>query len=383
MRKIYFILLAICIISFTGCNQKPKVEGKYSKYFSSEEPVDLSDVVKIYEKAEKDSAHYDVLSALLGKKSDSYNYMLVISDTSSAIHLPQYAKNTQPFLSKAEDFYNSCQYAFNIWSDYELWLTTYSDWDIANKEEVEAGIKGISENCIRDSKMRVAARKYKEDLLKQIENASEDGDEAYNKGSEILNNFITSFNTRAYKFYNNEDKFVDSLDSMAKELRNTTKDIYDEYARTDSLKRNVMMLKALNNCETFDEQCSLLLNWADSKLSYYDDEWIEAVAYRLIDSGKYNPCLNDIWILWRSQFQTVYCGSSHGSCIPNDFYNKVREKCYLTCLKRINAYPKDVFAMNCAASIGGRCNLERFGRYPFGNQAAADEIEILPTRYDN
>lgn len=387
MRKICFVLLAAFVVLFAaGCKETPKAELKYGKYFSSEEAVDLSDVIEIYEKAEraeKDGVHYDALSALLGKNPNAYHYTQVFKDNSSMIRLPQYAKSNHPFLSKAEIFYNSCRYTFDIWTDYELWLVEYNDNDfVAVDGDVTECISNISEGCIGDGAVRAAARGYKADLLKLMSDMPEDIDEAYAQGHEALEAIVTSLNDAvAYQFYANEEMFVDSLDSMATEMRGITKGIYEEYVKTDSLKRNKMMLKALNDCDTFDEQCSLLLNWADSKLSWYDDEWIEPVAFRLISSGKYNPCLNDIWIMWRSMFQTVYCGSSQTSCIPNDYYNKLRKKCYTTCLKRIASYPDDIFAMNCAASIGGRCNLERFGKYPFGNQAAADEIEILPARY--
>ena len=272
---------------------------------------------------------------------------------------------------------------FDVWTDYEQWLLSYNGEEIASEDELVAGISKMDEAGIGDAEIRAAAKEYKSALLKLMNDAPENADEAYDQGLEALDAFGTSLNAKAYRFYSDEDKFLESLDSMATEMRGMTKNKYAEYVKTDSLKRNEMMLKALDDCDSFDEQCSLLLNWADSKLSLGDSEWIAAVAYRLIDSGKYNPCLNDIWIMWRSLFQIVYCGSSFSSGIPNDFYNKLRAKCYIVCLKRINSYPDDVFAMNCAASIGGRCNLERFGRYPFGNQAAADEIEILPNRYGN
>ena len=50
----------------------------------------------------------------------------------------------------------------------------------------------------------------------------------------------------------------------------------------------------------------------------------------------------------------------------------MRKKCYRTCLKRIEQHPHDIFAMNCAASIGGRVNLNRFGEYLFGNEAVVE-----------
>ena len=58
----------------------------------------------------------------------------------------------------------------------------------------------------------------------------------------------------------------------------------------------------------------------------------------------------------------------------------MRKKCYLTCLKRIKKYPNDVFAMNCAAAVGGRVNINRFGQSMFGNEAVLEKHTILSGR---
>ena len=55
--------------------------------------------------------------------------------------------------------------------------------------------------------------------------------------------------------------------------------------------------------------------------------------------------------------------------------------CYVSCLKRIADHPDDVFAMNCAAAIGGRTNLNRFGQNYFGNETMIEEALMMPNRY--
>lgn len=381
LRYSFFAILCLLIVS--ACNEKPTV-GMYSKYFANEDPVDLSDLLEIKWKSEKAEAdttkHYDLLSALLGKNAASYAYYYIATDTSSAIQLPEFANSKDPFLSRAEAFYNSCQFAFNIWRDYEIWLTEYSKDELEHEPEVTKGINGISENCIRNTKIRPAAKKYKERILDIIKSPN-NADEAYEQANKAMADFTDVVEDEAYKFYANEEQFVDSLDSMTNELKGMTLSAYDEYVMTDSVRRVNYILHRLNHCKTFDEQCSLLLNWADSPLSKEEDEWITAVAYRLINSGKYNPCLNTLWIMWRSLFQPLYCGMSHSSPIPNDFYNSMRKKCFMTCINRLKEHPDDVFAINCASSIAGRVNLNRFGDFVFGNQAAAEEIHILPNRY--
>ena len=61
-------------------------------------------------------------------------------------------------------------------------------------------------------------------------------------------------------------------------------------------------------------------------------------------------------------------------------YEEQNENRYRTCLKRIEQHPHDIFAMNCAASIGGRVNLNRFGEYLFGNEAVVEKHTMLSGR---
>lgn len=390
MKKLLIFPLALlaAAATLTGCKKASAPAGKFAEYFAGEEAVNLNDLIRIYEKyeeSEKNGIQYDVLSALMGKNLDAYDYTTLFGDTDFAIHLPQYAGSRQPFLARAEEFYNTCQYAFNIWTDFDIWTAGIRDYSLEDSEEIISSIKGISDNVVRDRQTRTAAKLYKDKLLRLMGKNSYDDEEAdsvFSASNEALGDMSAAIEKEAYMFYGDEDRFIDSLHAMRNELDSMTAKAYNKYVRTDSLKRVRKMLRSLNACETFDEQCSLLQNWANNELSMQDDEWIVAVAYKLLDSGKYNPTLNDIWIMWRSLFQQFCCGSSHSSSIPNDFYNGLRRKCYLTCLKRIEQHPGDVFAMNCAASIGGRTNLDRFGQYPFGNQATADEMEILPGRWE-
>ena len=55
--------------------------------------------------------------------------------------------------------------------------------------------------------------------------------------------------------------------------------------------------------------------------------------------------------------------------------------CFTTCLERIARHPNDVYAMNCAAVLGGRSNMNRFGQNYFGNEAMIEMMLMLPNRY--
>lgn len=141
------------------------------------------------------------------------------------------------------------------------------------------------------------------------------------------------------------------------------------------------MLGELATCRDFDEQCSLWRNWANCDKPGFDDEWILAVGRALMESGNYSPILHRIWITWRAINQGLYFGSSRDSSIPNHYYNEYRKMCYISCLKRIENHPDDIYAMNCAAAIGGRTNMNRFGQNYFGNEAMIERAMMMPNRY--
>lgn len=378
------IIAMTLLLTMTEC--KKEIGNQYREYFENDDAVSLKDVIDIYDKyakAKENSTDFDLFAALYGKEAvsriDEYE---IVSDTTFALQLPQYAASTHPFLSKAEVFYNSCLLTFNVWSNHDLWLAGVENVELEETKDIVAGINAISEDCIRDMELRKAAKTYKDGIVIMMKRSFEEWDED-DHPMNLLSAFVDKINTKSYKFFTDEDKFVDSLNAINNELLDATNAIMELYGQTEADKRLEMMLHSLDDCSTFDEQCSLLLNWANSPEAELEDEWIVAVAERLMNSGKYNPCLNNIWLIWRCLYQYNYCGISRGSYIPNSVYNDMRKKCYLTCLKRIEMHPDDIFAMNCAAAIGGMVNINRVGQYKFGNQAAIDKYMYLSGRYSN
>lgn len=370
------ILLATVLLILALCSCAKGGDGKYSGYFEDGKPVDLSDVLNVYvehKKAEADSVEYDLAKVLEGGAAEDYDGIELIDNADFAIQLPQCANSTNPFLSRAEVFYNSCLFAFNVWSNYEMWIR-----ELTGTKETCTAIQGIGTGCIENLAIRSAAKVYQDSLILKMKTSDEQRDV---DAMGLLMSYSTKIESQAYRYYTNEEAFVDSLDAMTKELADKTRTQFELYKRADADKRLELMLHLLSDCKTFDEQCSLLLNWADCEESEVEDPWIVAVAGRLLRADKYNPCLNNLWIIWRCLFQTEYYGISRDSSIPNDFYNEMRKRCYLTCLKRIEAHSDDVFAMNCAAAIGGRVNINRFGEFPFGNEAPTEAFYSMPNRY--
>ena len=381
--KWFGIIAMILLMTMTGC--KKGMGTLYRGCFENDDAVSLKDIIKIYDKyasAKEDSTDFDLFAAFYGQDAaDNVLEYEIVSDTAFALQLPEYAISNHPFLSNAEVFYNSCLLAFNVWSNHELWLRGCDGFELAEEKDVVDGIKAISEVCIRDKELRQAAKTYKDSIVIMMKRTPEEwGEEEHSM--DLLITFGNKIEAKSYKYFTDEKKFVDSLNAMTKELADATKPTLELYRKVEADKRVEMMLHSLNDCSTFDEQCSLFLNWADSPEAELENEWIVAVAEKLMNSGKYNPCLNNIWIIWRCLYQYCYGGISRDSSIPNSIYNDMRKKCYLTCLKRIEKNPNDVFAMNCAAAVGGRVNINRFGQNMFGNEAVIEKHTYLSGRDD-
>ena len=374
MRNVIFLLL--CTIILANCGEKENQE-----LFDYSAPVDLSAILSAYDQyqnSEAENRDSTTTQMIIGDLPDDGYYLF--GDTSFVLRLPEYEKSKQPFLVNAEDFYNSCALAWNIWSNYEIWFRGHTSNILADDDDVNQGIRDISVKIIMDSDVRNAAQVYKDSLI-QLMSISREIWAEDNGSMDILMAFSGVIESKAYKFYDDEDTFVNSLDSVTEIAESMAVDKFQHYINASDDERLKVILGELSTCQNFDEQCSLWRNWANCEESTIENEWVIAVGKTLMDSGNYSPLLHRIWITWRALCQGTCYGTSRDSTIPNHYYNEYRKKCYVTCLKRIERHPHDVYAMNCAATIGGRTNINRFGQNSFGNEAMIEGAIMMPKRY--
>ena len=371
------ILAAMCCaVSLISCG-----EEKESDLFDYSKPVDLSTILQAYDRYQ----HYEgenkdsILYTKIGLELPEDEFYL-FEDTSFVLRVPEYDDSKQPFLANAEDFYNSCALSWNVWSNHEVWYRGHTADLLRYDEEVKNSIEAVSVNIIKDKEVRKAAQDYKDSLLKLMKSEPDDWGEDVNP-MELLISFGDVVESKAYKFYDDEDAFVESLDSVMDIAEGMVMEKFQHYLDASEDDQVQVMLGELATCRNFDEQCSLWRNWANCDKSSIDDEWIAAVGSALMESGNYSPILHRIWITWRAISQGLYFGSSRDSSIPNQYYNEYRKMCYVSCLKRIERHPDDIFAMNCAAAIGGRTNMNRFGQNYFGNEAMIERAMMMPKRY--
>lgn len=200
---------------------------------------------------------------------------------------------------------------------------------------------------------------------------------------DLVISFGDVIESKAYKFYDDEETFVISLDSVMDVAEGLAMDRFQHYLDASEDDQLGVILGEIAACSNFDEQCSLWRNWANCKKSSIEDDWLIGVGMALMKSGNYNPDLHRIWITWRALCQSHFFGASRDSSIPNNFYNEFRKTCYISCLKRIEEHPKDIYAMNCAAALGGRTNMNRFGQNYFGNEAMIESAMMMPNRYQS
>lgn len=372
----YCLITLLLALSMLGCANK-----EHADLFDYSKPVDLLYILQAYE-WQKDYEEDDKDSILTEKIAPGLpeDDIYLFEDTSFVLRVPEYAASKQPFLANAEDFYNSCCLSWNIYSNYEVWYRGHTSDLLRDDNDVIQSIKNMSIDIIHNKDVRNAARLFKDSLLFLMEKTPDQWKENVD-----AMNYVVSFGDvvehNAYKFYDDEEAFVNSLDSVVDIAEGMAMDRFQHYLDASEEVQLKVILGELAACQNFDEQCSLWRNWANCNKSDIEDEWLVSVGIALMKSGKYSPILHRIWITWRSICQCIYYGASRDSAIPNQYYNEFRKMCYLSCLKRIAAHPSDRYAMNCAAAIGGRTNMNRFGMNCFGNECMIEGVMMMPKRY--
>jgi len=101
-----------------------------------------------------------------------------------------------------------------------------------------------------------------------------------------------------------------------------------------------------------------------------DDAYEIAISkYKaILEQNKYSIYLFEAWLKWRLVSQQHVYGLSKTSDIPNNQYDKMREKVALTILDYITKNDKDEMAINEFLLMATHDIVKRFGKYPYGNQ---------------
>ncbi len=390
MKLKVLIWLAATAMVLAGCRER-----KYAEYLEYSPAIDLTDIASAYERytSQGDNANeFELMGKLREDKYRNLSKEMRVQSPAEMhsffegrkymIGLPQYANSQNPFLATAEDLYNSSAIVWNVWSNYELWTRTWFEVDDASeyRRTVQQSIMSIDANLLRSDTLRTVAEWYKSYMSEAL-NASSyemDDDSVPFAARDSMLHVIGRY---SYSYYDNREAFSSLVDSILGACLDLSEARIQRYNQASKDQRLGVAIAELTSCETFDEQCSFLLLWANNEYSVPDNEWIMAVSERLMQSGNYNPLLSYVWLTWRCISQYERWGMSCDSFIPNGYYNDFRRICYQSCLKRIEACPADHFAMNCATLLACTENLKRLGSSMFGNEAVVEMINTMPNRY--
>ena len=408
MKHAYPFLALTCALCLFGCQNGQKAPEEQQEaeeqqetkeqqeaeeviqyaFFEYDQPVDLSDLYRVYDWVERGEYDRDDFDSLLMLKlfpdlparyTDEFGDLLFENKT-YALRIPEYKNSPNPFLAQAESFYNSCALAHTVWSDYESLVSVYTildgdDESIAEcRKDYERAVKKTRVDYIADEDLREGARQFRDSMALLIA-AGPDGDVA-NRLFATYSGLISQ-KAADYLFYEDREAFIDSL-KRTDFLLGTVEEKLRRYQESKEHQVRVM-LEELCSCQTFDEQCALWRNWANCPPPMNnEDRWIAAVGCRLMSGGRFSPILDDVWTVWRAMMQPFF-GFSISSDIPNVYYNIYRKKCYVTCLKHIERFPNDPYAMNSAAVLYGYHNMSRFGFY--GNAGYMEYMQQLGQRF--
>jgi hypothetical protein len=145
--------------------------------------------------------------------------------------------------------------------------------------------------------------------------------------------------------------------------------------KTTNLKDALMLLDKLTKQTTdFQEYSIYQIELADQYVKHSDSlgnnaNEIAISKYKtILDQKKYSIYLFEAWLKWRLVTQQHIYGISKTSDIPNNEYDKMREKVALTILDFITKNDKDEMAINEFLLMATHDIVKRFGDYPYGNQ---------------
>ena len=354
MNTRYFVSLIFSFI-LMSCGSQVKDFSNFQKYFEGTLPVDCTDLLVMYDEfmaaPTQDSALRVTDKLNVGKygNEDNFGYYS-FTDTAFAVSLPQYEQVGHKFLAHSESIYNSYMYMLTIWTVHNIWMRDNPFASSFEIKELKDDMCKVSDSCIDDEELRLIARNYRDSLLLVMDTTYRTtGLNPYSKS------ILEESSRKARKIYASyvpDDKLLaDSIADMRAAFLSITDDKIKAVMSLPKDQWVKSLFASFNQCESFDEQCSLLLNWYCQRTPFLGSEWMIAMADKLLYAGKYNPFLDEIWELWRYSLRAMYYGVSQVSLLPQAVINNLRRTCYVSCLKRLESHPSDRFAISCAYDL--------------------------------
>ena len=354
------LLAGVVIFSLWSCGQKKSETSAVAP------AIDMSELLALNE-----------AQGVVYSDSVAPNESLFHPDSAVAhpMLMPQYREHQDSCLANAETWYNAMLLVGNSLSAFEVWSRMMDNLDLEERatkakipaKEIASEIRNLSLEGI-DPAVQKDVQLCRDSLAWAVENGQDD----WELVGRVIDRFGLKMNETYPMMAQQRDKLIwDTLSVVREEMMNLSAQDYAKIAHLDDKKRLHEFLKMLQNCDTFDQQCSLFLNWNQNNESL-GNEWSIAIAERLMLSGQYSPALEQIWLGWRAMVQMAYYGLSRDSEIPNLSYNLLRAKCLDTTLKWWSEHPSDNKAKASAQMLMCYQPLLRYGTSPYGNDAIVE-----------
>lgn len=405
MKQISLFVCTFAAVLLVACDSTntPVEDPDFDGIFAHQDPVDITPVLDVYKWATgaEDSIDFGefimklipeckrFLNESIYDEELESNWFINLTDTItlSSGHMICKSENAgrEEFMISAEELYNGSMVLRNMGSLYEVWLRNellLKDARRWNQDKVMDAIRNLNVDVLEEYPIKGMLIECRDSVLKFMDmgiNAWDDNPYPV-LFMQRLDEFIDIQFERFFSYWSTDDAV---MDSTAVEERDSIMagDRLKRYKDADADEQLGVMLKELADCKDFDEQCALWRLWTNCRESIYEDDWIIATGTLLMDSGKYNPYMNWIWMIWRSLFQSAFCGMSKDSIIPNDFYNEYRKKCFRVYSNHFLRHPEDLTCTKWAKILVELPNLNRMYGWA-GNNALYEKVATMPARYE-
>ncbi len=308
------------------------------------------------------------------------------------ISLPENLKTVGNF-EDAESMYNTYALMHNVWANVEIWARQIlTGNEIDNIEDYVAPIKE-KEFSFDSELFDQEAKKFRDNVVVFITNCkvTDDGitfddpkysnlptpEDSYIYLDSILAHRCILSNVDTLLLYNFEER-IDTIIAKYKSIQQKVENASDD-------KKTEIFLSEMQNAKSFDDQCGIVLACCLKNKSFCG-EWTVEVLKRLMDSGQYSPLLDRVWIVWRAFSQTEFFGLSRDSYMPNEMYESMRAKVFMTAINHLADKKDDKKDVDtCKAMIAnllGHTCLIRNGSFVMGNDAPIQIMTYCPGFYD-
>lgn len=408
--------VAASTVLFTFCTNPVTNENHdFDGIYAHQPAVDMTPVLEVYEwvAGQRDTVGFDEFTLYNSKEfllklipeCERYsqidvmddelenNWFVRLTDTVSLscnhglLCNNENAAARETFMLDAENLYNGHLLIRNLNSLFDLWKRNiHADED----EKTDTGmiteaIEGLNTDVITDTLICNAAKESVEAILSYMRMDQEQREHEPDPMDVLMFNDELIEWEFCRRFGNDDIEqmqlFMDSINAIIRK-KHMAEERHKRYTEAGEDEQLGVMLSEMADCKDFDGQCALWCMWANCPESVEEDDWLIATGVLLMESGKYNPLLDRIWLTWRTLFQYQFGGLSKDSVIPNDFYNEYRRKCFRACVMHRLKHPEDRFSLTRALSLAYLENLYRMTGW-FGNAALDDMARLMPKRIGN